>query len=233
MITTTGGRLVSLKYRSLVGLAALAMASGTVVLGTSAANAATAKCGAQCITLAAQKYGATHVLDAVSGSSIVLSSAAAVSGEDWAGLADGTVRDFYRASFVSSAVFDAYGSDEAYEIMYAPQGGGSGKCLGVSSATANAGTAISLQPCGVSAKTLWINVIGDASGNFSPLVSAVTASTKTPYALTASSSTGQLTTAALTTTKSVISGTQMWEVVVGEFGSTTANPLPYLLHHKA
>jgi hypothetical protein len=229
---------VSLKYRSLVGLAALALAGGTVasgtaVLGMTAANAATQKCGTACITLAAQKYGAGHVLDEVSGTNLVLSSASAVSGEDWAGFPLGTVRDFYRVGLVSQAVANAYGSDEAYEFMYTPEGNGSIECLGVTSATATAGSTVSLQSCGVSAKTLWINVIGNQDGNFSPLVSAVTASTKIPYALTASSSSGRLITAGLATTSSGVSPSQMWEIVVGEFGSTTLNPFPYLLHHRA
>ena len=45
--------------------------------------------------------------------------------------------------------------DPAFELEYSPYGVDSGLCVGVAS-TAAQGSKVSLQPCGVSAKTVWI-----------------------------------------------------------------------------
>lgn len=95
--------------------------------------------------------------------------------EDWSAAYSGTVADFYAAGMVSSAVALHYGcvnnavpvanaeipcaagftNDDAYEIEYAPYGVDSGLCMGVA-VTAVPGAGVSLQPCGVSARTVWI-----------------------------------------------------------------------------
>ena len=91
---------------------------------------------------------------------------------------DGTVSDFYAANLVSSAVNLHYGcnrnvntgncsttinpqtgrpypDDYAFEVEYAPFGVDSGLCVGVAS-TAFAKEGVTLQPCGVSSKSVWI-----------------------------------------------------------------------------
>ena len=101
--------------------------------------------------------------------------------EDWTVSFQGTVIDFFEAGLVSSAVALHYGcvpiskggdftdcpfnvtsqtsSDSsnylAFENQYAPFGVDSGLCLGVA-ATAFSGEGVTLQPCGVSSKTVWI-----------------------------------------------------------------------------
>ena len=100
--------------------------------------------------------------------------------EDWTVAFQGTVADFFAAGLVSSAVALHYGciagvnfpdcpfniagfnfpsnTDSnllAFENEYAPFGVESGLCLGVAS-TAVQGEGVTLQPCGVSAKTVWI-----------------------------------------------------------------------------
>jgi hypothetical protein len=90
----------------------------------------------------------------------------------------GLTSEFFAAGLVSSALALHYGctdgafgacsptignpSDtgvgydfEAYEFMYSPFGVQTGLCVGVG-ATAVAGTKVTLQPCGVSGKTIWI-----------------------------------------------------------------------------
>jgi hypothetical protein len=97
---------------------------------------------------------------------------------DWTFAFQGTVADFYAAGLVSSAVALHYGciagvnfpncpynvtsasgpgtSDYlAVENEYAPFGVDSGLCMGVA-ATAFNDEGVTLQPCGVSAKTVWI-----------------------------------------------------------------------------
>jgi hypothetical protein len=101
--------------------------------------------------------------------------------EDWTVSFQGTVIDFFEAGLVSSAVALHYGcvpisaggdftncpfsvssasgpksSDYlAFENQYAPFGVDSGLCLGVA-ATAFNDEGVTLQPCGVSSKTVWI-----------------------------------------------------------------------------
>jgi hypothetical protein len=103
--------------------------------------------------------------------------------EDWTAAFQGTTADFFAAGLVSSAVAlhygcipaglpganfpDCYGqntiavNDAAFENEYAPFGVDSGLCLGVAS-TAVQGEGVTLQPCGVSSKTVWIADIFDS-----------------------------------------------------------------------
>ena len=92
---------------------------------------------------------------------------------DWAQAFQGHVSDFFAAGLVSAAVALHYGGLGtivpatattpaikfpdllAFEIEYAPFGVNSGLCMGVA-ATAFQGEGVTLQPCGVSAKTVWI-----------------------------------------------------------------------------
>jgi hypothetical protein len=103
--------------------------------------------------------------------------------EDWTVAFQGTVADFFAAGLVSSSLALHYGCISsgpsanfpdcpfniagfnvpssgdsnllAFENEYAPFGVESGLCLGVA-ATAFQGEGVTLQPCGVSAKTVWV-----------------------------------------------------------------------------
>jgi hypothetical protein len=106
--------------------------------------------------------------------------------EDWSVAFQGDVSDFFAAGLVTSAVALHYGceaasfenfndcfvpasghgktfvpasgvfpNDPAFEIEYAPYGVDSGYCMGVSSTAFN-DEGVTLQPCGVSSKTVWI-----------------------------------------------------------------------------
>jgi len=102
--------------------------------------------------------------------------------EDWSLSFQGTVADFFAAGLVSATTALHYGCDAAttgfaggtcqvivngqvvsgtfpnlpaFEIEYAPFGVDSGLCMGVA-ATAFQDEGVTLQPCGVSSKTVWI-----------------------------------------------------------------------------
>lgn len=89
--------------------------------------------------------------------------------EDFALSDQGHVSDFYAAGLVSAATELHYGGglflqtnnakvgkdEPAGEIEYSPYGVGSGLCVGVASGAFSGGK-VSLQPCGVSGKTIWI-----------------------------------------------------------------------------
>src|SRR6185437_13756530 len=94
--------------------------------------------------------------------------------EDFVPSIQGTTADFYAAGLVSSSVAPRYGcvagsdfptcttagvvtgvDDPAVEVEYSPFGVDSGLCVGVA-ATATAKEGVTLQRCGVSARTVWI-----------------------------------------------------------------------------
>jgi hypothetical protein len=88
----------------------------------------------------------------------------------------GTVADFFAAGLINSATALHYGciagvtfpdcvfgtvaskgnaNLDAFEVEYAPFGAATGQCVGVA-ATPTSGEKVTLQPCGVSSKTVWI-----------------------------------------------------------------------------
>jgi hypothetical protein len=133
---------------------------------------------------------------------------------DWSAGFDGTTADFYAAGLVSSSLALHYGcvpetapgignfpscanplggpafpDDWAFENQYAPFGVDSGLCLGVA-ATAYSGEGVTLQPCGVSAKTVWIIDQNDASSaraalnEYVPLINGSDTNFSQPFVLT-------------------------------------------------
>ena len=63
--------------------------------------------------------------------------------------------------------------DPAWEVEYAPYGVASGLCAGVGSTAAQGGK-VSLQPCGVTSKTVWIADVGLAPGTPNSTVTTYT-----------------------------------------------------------
>jgi hypothetical protein len=82
-------------------------------------------------------------------------------------------------------------NDPAFEIEYAPYGVDSGLCLGVAS-TAVQEEGVTLQPCGVSAKTVWIADIADSPSTlfngYVPLINGSDTNFSQPFVLTYPSS---------------------------------------------
>jgi hypothetical protein len=135
--------------------------------------------------------------------------------EDWTVAFQGTVADFFAAGLVSAAVALHYGclpstfpggsclvlnskgqyvsgtfpNDPAVENEYAPFGVDSGLCLGVA-ATAFSGEGVTLQPCGVSAKAVWIldsydNLFSPAfQYGYVPLINGSDTNFSQPFVLT-------------------------------------------------
>ena len=166
---------MSIKSKVLAAAATLTLvggvgAAGALTAGT--ASAATPSCGNSCINVFSHQFG-THkspnfVVDVLRqgekvGQPIILFRTANFDpAEDFTVAFQGTVADFFAAGLVSAAVNLHYGggaagfpNDFAFENEYAPFGVDSGLCLGVA-ATAFNDEGVTLQPCGVSAKTVWI-----------------------------------------------------------------------------
>jgi hypothetical protein len=182
-----------IKSKALATAATLTLVGGIGAAGTLAANAATPPCGHHCIDLFSREFG-THkhpafVLDvyqqkAQAGQPVILWATSNTDpGEDFTVSAQGTVGDFYKAGLVSAALDLHYSKFWAYEFEYAPDGVGSGLCVGVGS-TAVDGTKVALEPCGQSSKTLWVVDSYDTiKGHFVPLINGSDTNFSNPYVL--------------------------------------------------
>jgi hypothetical protein len=202
-----GAAVMTLSLAGGIGAVSLA-AAGT-------ASAATPPCGPQCIDLFSKQFGSHASPDFVLASQsangrpgtpvILLRQANANQEEDFTFNNEGPLSEFYAAGLVSSAVALHYGctdavfghcennggigvDDWAYEFMYTPYGVQSGLCFGTASA-AGRGTKVTLQPCGVSGRTVWImdnldeSTATDPDGDW-PMINGSDTNFADPYVLT-------------------------------------------------
>jgi hypothetical protein len=198
----------------LAAAATLAVAGTTITAGALTASAATPSCGSTCINIFPKVYSGTSpgspqfVTDvfqqgAKVGQPIILwRSSNSDPAEDFTYSNQGTVSDFYAAGLVSSAVALHYGcttgrhgafpncqsaaDDTAYELEYSPYGVDSGLCVGLA-ATATAKETVTLQPCGVSGKTVWIQDANPGDNPANPYYAAINGSDTSfshPFVLT-------------------------------------------------
>jgi hypothetical protein len=169
---------MSFKSKVLAGAAPLALVGGVAVVGGLSASAANPSCGHRCVNLFSKKFSDVlttkppFVIDvyrqgANVGQPIIMFQASnADPAEDFTRSLEGHVSDFVTAGLISPVVALHYGqpatpgnpnarNDLAVEYQYSPSGVNSGLCIGVA-ATAINNEGVTLQPCGVSAKTVWI-----------------------------------------------------------------------------
>jgi hypothetical protein len=213
---------MSMKSKALATAAALTLVSGAGMAGAlsaGTASAATPSCGDSCVNIFSHQFGThrspNYVVDVlrqgekVNQPVILFRTADFDPAEDWTVSFQGTTADFYAAGMVSAAVAlhygciptvnfpDCYGqttfaiNDPAFEIEYAPFGVDSGLCMGVA-ATAIQEESVTLQPCGVSGKTVWIADIFDSPATlfngYVPLINGSDTNFSNPYVLTYPSS---------------------------------------------
>jgi hypothetical protein len=175
--------------------AALAVVGGAALAATLPANAETPDCGSVCVELYGGLPGITlgspsFLIDSfkqgdAAGTPIVLFNISnADPAEDFAVSEQTLVSTLFANGVVSTAVDQSFADDAAYEIQYSPYGAPTGLCVGLA-ATATAGEHVTLEPCGVSAKTYWIaDSSASITDSFVPLVSASTTNTSDPFVLT-------------------------------------------------
>jgi hypothetical protein len=121
-----------------------------------------------------------------------------------------------------------YASDYVWETQYSPYGVNSGLCVGV--ATATSGAPVSLQPCGVSAKTWWISdnahVYFHKGHYYTPWVNAASTNFTQPLVLTYPANgyptdkprPGLFVSTQTTFSSGAPAQNQMWGLCVGEVG---------------
>ena len=179
---------MSIKKKVFAVAATMTMVGGVSTVGLMSANASTPSCGKTCVTGYGQEYGPSFVLDVLRqgekvGQPLILFRASnSDPAEDFTYSDDGTVADFYAAGLVSKGLNYAYPGDEAYELEYSPYGVDSGLCTGVGS-TAGNGTAVTLQPCGASSKTVWVVDSTDSNGPDYPWINGSDTNFADPYVL--------------------------------------------------
>ena len=195
---------MSFKSKMLAGAATLALVGGVATVGSLSASASTPSCGHRCIDVFSRQFGTHHtpnfVMDvfrqgAKVGQPIILfRNSNSDPAEDFTVSFQGLVSDFYAAGLVSPQVNLHYGggslhakNEPAFELEYSPYGVDSGLCVGVAS-TAVQGEGVSLQPCGVSARTVWILDLNDSPSTFDhdyvPLINGSDTNFSHPYVLT-------------------------------------------------
>lgn len=211
------------KRKAVSWLAGLALAGGACLTGIAAASpagAASAACGSSCVSLYNQKF-ATADVSAVSGGieavgqAVILAAAAPSTTEDWTSSFEGTVSDFFAAGLINQTLDQHYGPDAAFEFEYSPGGVQSGLCLGIASGPKQS-TKVTLQPCGVSVNTVWIDDAADASGGYAPFVSGSDTQYPAPFVLTAPGVGAGFTTQALRIKPNgTVADDQMWQLISG------------------
>jgi hypothetical protein len=185
---------MSIKSKLLAGAATLALIGGVGTVGAMSASAATPSCGRglDCIDLFSRAFGThqtpNYVLDVLRqgakvGQPIILFRTSNTDpAEDFAPSIQGTTADFYAAGLVSSAV----------ALHYGCIAGGNFPNCGINGvddpACATAKEGVTLQPCGVSAKTVWIEDDNDspatARTGYVPLINGSDTNFSHPFVLT-------------------------------------------------
>jgi hypothetical protein len=202
---------MSFKSKLLAGAASLALAGGLAVtggLGGLSAHAATPSCGPGGIDPVAGPFGCINVFNrdfgthrhpnfimdvfrqgAKVGQPIILfRTTNSDPAEDFVVSLAGTGADFASAGLLSSIAAKHWGADPAFELEYAPFGVNSGLCAGLF-ATAAQNERVTLQPCGVSSKTVWILDTFDLSfpaalHGYFPLINGSNTNFSHPFVLT-------------------------------------------------
>jgi hypothetical protein len=204
---------MSIKSKVLAAAATLTLVGGVGAVGAltaGSASAATPSCGRHCIDIFSKQFG-THrspnfVVDVLRQGSkvgqpiILFRTSNADPAEDFTVAYQGLTSDFLAAGLVSDAVALHYGcttavfgdcsagvNDPAFEIEYAPFGAESSLCLGVA-ATAFNDEGVTLQPCGVSSKTVWIADVADSPSTvyngYIPVINGSDTNFSQPFVLT-------------------------------------------------
>lgn len=179
-----------MRYFTLTGaaVAVMAAAAGAGLATGPAAHAATPSCGSSCVNPYVQADGHKFLMDvyrqgqATDTPVILFSRSNADPALDWTYSDEGTVSKFLADDLVSEAIALQYSGDQAWEIEYTPFGAPTGQCAGVTSAAS--GAKVSLQPCGVTAKTVWIGDAAAGQDGYEPAINGADTTFSHPLVLT-------------------------------------------------
>jgi hypothetical protein len=145
-------------------IVAAAVPAGLLSAGGSA-GASTTVCGDECTSPSVQSLGTGYVLTAQgssAGSSVKLSTSTTSETTDWTIMSEGYVYNAVNAGVLSSKLNMQQTNADLIEMEYAPDGVPSDLCVANTAAPTNLDTfenptlAVALEPCGVTAQSLWI-----------------------------------------------------------------------------
>jgi len=202
---------MSIKSKVFAAAATLTLVGGVGSVAALSAGAATPSCGHDCIDIFSREFG-THdhpnfVLDTLRqgarvGQPVILfRTSNSDPAEDFTVAFSGLTSEFNAAGLVDNTVALHYGcagqfgahsctvgvDDPAFEVEYAPYGVDSGLCTGVAK-TAYQNEGVTLQPCGVSSKTVWILDTNDSPAtirhDYVPLINGSDTNFSHPFVLT-------------------------------------------------
>jgi hypothetical protein len=174
-------------------LAATLVIAGATNLRMSSASAASTACGAPCFSLFSAEHGTPGqpnvietVLDGVAkvGQPVVLKAASnSDPSQDIIVNRAGPVWSFYADGLVSAEVNEHYGNLLAAMIEYAPFGKPTNLCVGLAK-IAFQGEGLTLQPCTVGARTVWIiNPEVSPNTDYVTVISGSTTDFARPFAM--------------------------------------------------
>ena len=166
---------MSIKSKVLAAAATLTLVGGVGAAGALTAGpaaAGTPSCGPSCINLFNKDFAPANLTGGASSGpsspvdvfrqgertgqpNILFRSSNSDPAMDWSASFQGTVNELVPLGLASPLTALHYGDDFAFENAYTPFGVFSGLCSGVA-ATAFQGEKVTLQPCGVSSRTIWI-----------------------------------------------------------------------------
>jgi hypothetical protein len=240
---------MSIRSKILAAAATLTLAGAAAMAGTVSANAETPACGPSCVEFSAASNPQLILDDPGSilatGTPITTFPPSVTNpAEDFVVTSVDPVLDYFQAGLVSAAVALHYGcvpgvdfsqcgpgqaDDLAFELEFSPGGAPTGQCVGVAG-TAVAGEQVSLQPCGVSGKTLWIaNSTTSVTSASGPLVNGSDTNFSKPFVLTttSTSSGGSLVTDNLqeNVDGQITNDGQVWSVHTGPLAGPAVSPL--------
>lgn len=177
-------------------VATLTLAGGVAAPVPLSASAATPACGPSRLSVFSPELGryahpnfVEHVFGGIAmvGQPTGLNTASSSdSSEDFINPHPGDVSDYYAMGLVSAEVNSHYQNFTASQLEYAPGGIPSGLCVGVAGDPFET-EALSLQPCTVPGRTVWIIVTtlspATSAAHLFPIVSRATTDFSRPFAM--------------------------------------------------
>ncbi len=185
---------MSLKRRLLACSAGAALAAGVVTAAAPTAGAATNACGANCISVFNRGLGTyeqPNIVETILGGKAEVGTPVILAPVAPGDPSQDTIPDlrnvkaYYDAGLISPEVYGRFGGQlPAVQIRYAPLGDRTnGMCVGLSSAPRQ-GQGLTLQPCDVSSRTVWIlDTTGVPQAGFFAIINAATTNLSRPYAM--------------------------------------------------
>ena len=180
---------MTIKRRASAAAAALTIVTGLLAAGAIPASAATPQCGGDCGSVFSRELGTYEdgpgvveaVLNGVArvGQPVVLSQASNSDPAEDIVPHGASVSDWYAAGLVSAEVNRHYAGLVGVQQEYAPYGDETGLCVGLARAPRQ-NDQLTLQPCSVSARTIWIL---DPSTRYFTIVNGATATFDRPFAM--------------------------------------------------